>query len=99
MQFLPYPCSDGIKMQDSFNTKIVVMSKQSYWYFDIFTRNLKWDIARLIWIGFHKNANNKDCFIASLPKDIVCHLLHFVGRKIPQSLRYSLESDQPYIKL
>ena len=37
----------------------------------------KWQIERLIWIGYEKNSDNDKCLIAKLPKDLVKKCLSF----------------------
>ena len=45
------------------------------WKFNI-TRNLDWNIERIVWIGFYKNGKNKNsCYLPSLPKDVVAHCI------------------------
>lgn len=43
---------------------------------------LPWKIERIIWIAFEKNENNSDCFFTVLPKDLLKHILAFVGQSI-----------------
>ena len=38
---------------------------------------LKWEIARLLWIGYLKNNDNPKCLLPKLPKDIIIHILSF----------------------
>ena len=40
---------------------------------------IKWNIARLIWIGFYKNNENDKCLIQQLSKDVISYLLSFLG--------------------
>ena len=40
--------------------------------------SIRWESERIIWIGFHKNAQNSKCLIAQLPKDVVTHILDFL---------------------
>ena len=35
----------------------------------------EWEIEKLLWIAFYKNENNQQCFIPTLPKVIVNHIL------------------------
>ena len=34
-----------------------------------------WKFDRIIWIGFVKNEDNKDCLLSSLPKDVIIKIL------------------------
>ena len=41
---------------------------------------LSWNVERLIWIGYSKNneTNDYNCYLPSLPKDILSHILRFI---------------------
>ena len=43
-----------------------------------FIQNSKWGLARLLWIGFIKNGDNRQCKIALLPKDVVEYIISFL---------------------
>ena len=63
---------------------MIVMNERNYYQFTIFVHYIEWDQERIIWIAFLKNENNKQCLIDTLPKDIVNHILRFVGsRRMP----------------
>ena len=36
---------------------------------------LPWDVHRLLWIGYHKNADNEKCDFSKLSKDIINHII------------------------
>ena len=56
---------------------IMVFQYENYFMFDILLG--KWDIERIIWIGFYKNDKNDNCLIDTLPKDTVQHILSFLS--------------------
>ena len=35
----------------------------------------EWKIEKLLWIAFYKNEKNEKCLIATLPKEIVTHIV------------------------
>ena len=39
---------------------------------------ISWNVQRIIWIAFVKNANNKHCYLATVPKVIIVHILGFL---------------------
>ena len=43
--------------------------------------DLRWNIERIIWIGYYKQYHNKNCIIALLSKDVVGHILCFLHVK------------------
>ena len=58
----------------------------------LFTLNIllhrnKWEILRLIWIGFYKNDNvsNSKCKLHLLPKDIINHIIKMIGTPWPSN--------------
>ena len=56
------------------------MFGKNYYSFNILLCGFKWEIIRIIWIGFYKNDNNNDkCFIATLSKDLIKHIIKFIG--------------------
>ena len=57
---------------------MLVMQDYSYFIFKIYVHYIEWNQARIIWIGFYKNQDNKKCFIAKLPKDIVKQLFVYL---------------------
>ena len=61
------------------NKQLIVTSKESHYAFDIYTHCIEWNVFRLIWIGFYKNENNEKCFIPSIPKDVLIHIMSFLG--------------------
>ena len=38
---------------------------------------LKWEIHRLLWIGYQKNVDNNKCYFAKLPKDVIKCIVKF----------------------
>ena len=53
---------------------------------------LQWRAARVVWIGYYKNEKNSNCLINSLPKDLINHILRFVGDlKVIDSILLVLE--------
>ena len=53
------------------------------WNFKFVGNYLKWDIQRLIWIGFYKRSRDKDnenvSLLSKLPKDIIFFILNFLS--------------------
>ena len=56
---------------------IIVIYESDYCCLEMFQAP-RWNAARLIWIGFHKNEKNPKRFIKRLPKDVVWYILSFV---------------------
>ena len=46
---------------------------------DISNKYYLWNICRLLWIGYHKNLQNKKCYIALLPKEVIQYISLFLG--------------------
>ena len=67
---------------------MIVVSETNYYSFTIFVHYIEWRQERLIWIAFLKNEKNKDCLFGTLPKDIVNHVLLFVGPR--RTLHYRI---------
>ena len=57
---------------------IVIQEKTLYW-FNISDCYLEWKLIRLIWIGFYKSNCNCESYFARLSKDLVLHVIKFVG--------------------
>ena len=57
----------------------MIVYEHNYFVFRIFIHYIEWSQARIIWIAFHKNRENKKCLIANLPKDVVNHVFDFLG--------------------
>ena len=62
-----------------YETNVIVLSVHKYFSFNILLHCVKWDIIRIIWIGFYKNDNNDKCLLNLLPKDVIKHIVKFVG--------------------
>ena len=91
------------EMIENFQTRIVVLSGKKATYFDVYKNTIDWTIVRLIWIAYFKNdhddddnANNKNnekkCYFHTLPKDVINHLIKYLGNVVQHTSR-------PYIKL
>ena len=50
---------------------------------------ISWHVERIIWIGFYKNGNNKNCKFKILPKDIVIQILTYSSYSIFNGDQYS----------
>ena len=50
-----------------------------YYSLSILLHRVEWKILRLVWIAFYKNEDNSECRIAMLPKDVIKHIIKFVG--------------------
>lgn len=72
---------------------IIVMHDNDYESFDLFSYCgfIEWNIVRLIWIAFLKNDDNDKCMIRLLPKDIVNHVIKFLGLGVVES--YDIENS------
>ena len=55
----------------------MVFQAHNYCLFDIVLH--KWNIERILWIGFYKNDKNDTCLIKNLPKDVVLFILQFLS--------------------
>ena len=55
------------------------MQESSYFFCCFYSGYIEWKIVRQIWIGFYNNQNNEKCKIQLLPKDIVGHIITFLG--------------------
>ena len=53
-----------------------------YYTFNVYRHYCRSNIERIIWIGFYKNSDNNQCFIDKLPKDIIIHILQFIGKQL-----------------
>ena len=88
------------EMIKNFQTRIVVLSGKKATYFDVYKNTIDWKIVRLIWIAYFKNDhddgdkvnNNDKCYFYKLPKDVVNHLIQYLGNVVQHTSR-------PYIKL
>ena len=65
-------------------SRIVVLQNSMGYSFNISDNYLEWDTIRLIWIAFYKNINNNKnrCSFNQLPKDLIKHIVKFVGVKL-----------------
>ena len=70
--------------------RLLIVKDNSYFCLNIYMHYMEGKIERIIWIGFYKNKDNDKCLIQTLPKDLVVHILHFLGK---QSMKI------PYIKI
>lgn len=77
---MPFSCRLGPASIMNDNLCVVICEDNCTW-FNVykFEDLVEWKILRLVWIGFHKNSQNKRCYISLLPKDIVNHVTKFVG--------------------
>ena len=41
-------------------------------------KTFNWTQERIIWIGYHLNTQNKQCFIKDLPKDVILEILKYL---------------------
>ena len=74
---------------------VIVLHGYNHFIFDVYLHYIEWNIARIIWIGFHKNENNDTCLIQQLPKDLVKYILSLLGRVLASNDA----SITPYIKI
>ena len=74
-----YPPTSLRKSRTCDYYNVIAMQDHNYCTFKIYTHYLTWDVARLLWIGFYNNTQNKNCLIDSLPKDLLKHILRFFG--------------------
>ena len=42
----------------------------------------QWNVERMIWIGYNKNNDNQQCFLPSLPKDVIRSILDFLNQTV-----------------
>ena len=69
----------------NFQTRIVVISGKKVTYFEVYRNTIDWNIVRLIWIAYFKNDeknNNKECHFYKLPKDIINHVIKYLGNVV-----------------
>ena len=59
---------------------VLVVHENSFCLINIF---LETKAERIIWIGFYKNDQNKDCLINQLPKDLIKCILSFLEKTKP----------------
>ena len=52
----------------------VLVKGSSFWRIDI-DDNLPWKLERIMWIGYHKNIENQQCFVSKLPKTVLDEIL------------------------
>ena len=64
---------------DKYSKSIIVMQKYNYYSFNVLLHRISWKILCLIWIGFYKNENNKKCYLYLLSKDLILHIIKFIG--------------------
>ena len=73
------------------NPVVIVINETNYYTFPIYVHYIEWCQERLIWIAFWKNEDNKQCLLGTLPKDIINHILRFVGpRRMPHFEKIAL---------
>ena len=83
-----------------FSTKdgIIAVAKLNYAFFNVFFDILKWEVARLIWIGFYKNNDNDKCFIGQLPKAIITnYIFELLGNVLSSLKKTSL--GRPFVEI
>ena len=51
------------------------MQGEGHYLFDICTYGLRWEIERLLWIGYYKSKKNNKCLIQTLPKEILLKII------------------------
>ena len=76
-----YPSVIGRQVSGKHHSQIVVLQQKNALTFDIYTNYIEWDIVRCLWIAFYKNneKNNASCYFYKLPKDIINHIVKFLG--------------------
>ena len=62
-----------------YEKSMIVMYGHNYFSFNILLHRIKWNILRIIWIGFYENMNNNKCYIDLLSKDVILHIIKFIG--------------------
>ena len=75
-----YLCGDG---DDNSKEKLgewikFINDYQIDWNFNIRLMTFGWEKQRIIWIGYLKNDENKQCLLAKLPKDLIKVILSFL---------------------
>ena len=63
------------------DSSIIICQNNNYCLFNIYKHYVSSIVERLIWIGFHKNDENKKCLINKLPKDLILYILHLLGKR------------------
>ena len=53
------------------------MQDFNYCLFKLYDHPIEWDNERILWIGFYKNKQNCQCFIDTLPKDVLLYVLSY----------------------
>ena len=59
---------------------VIVLQSSAGYLFRISDCYLEWNKIRLLWIAFYKNRNNYYCPVAKLPKDLIFHIIKFIGK-------------------
>ena len=63
-----------------YEKEMIVMQDRNYYSIKIiFDREMDWKTIRLIWIAFHKNELNEECFLSKLPKDLIKYVIVLIG--------------------
>ena len=70
--------------------KLLILQHKNYFSLNIYINYIETKIEKIIWIGFYKNNDNKQCLIQTLPKDLIIYILYLLGK---QSMK------TPYIKI
>ena len=82
---------------------IVLQGVNTHFIFDVYIYYIEWDVERIIWIAFYKNNENNQCFVHQLPKDLIKHVLKFLGKiSVPNNPRgnnYNNQAHRPFVKI
>ena len=58
---------------------IFVMYEKKHCWLKIY-HSPKWEVERIMWIGWKKNNENKQCFVDNLSKDVIRHIFKFLSQ-------------------
>ena len=68
--------------------KCHILCDQTYFEFDLnelinnfsgygYGQSLPWTLERLLWIAYLKNAQNEQCLLSTVPKDVINYIIQF----------------------
>ena len=78
---------------------IVLQGVDKHFIFDVYIHYIEWDVERIIWIGFYKNNKNNQCFMDQLPKDLIKHILKFLGKISVSNNSDNNQARRPFVKI
>ena len=95
LQLLPMSCSAfSHPVSTMRGDKCIIMQSNDYYEISLkgidseykeygFMQGSDWNHERLIWIAFHKNDYNKQCFLNTVGKDVIRYILSFLRFQAP----------------